>query len=261
VSAQLDALRAYVAARPAMQPSRLWQNVLVVASGKGGTGTSTVAALLAAAAARRGKDTLLVDAGAAASSLVQLLGIERPPQDGTVLRLGAIGLASARSVDAGSVADRGVRYRRLTAAYASYGAVIVDAGAAMDAVLLAASAAGRLIAVTAPDRIAVTATYALLKTVGQRFGSVQLGVLGNRCDEVAGLGAWERVAAGTDRFLGHAVGFAGVIPDDAALRGEAEAGRPLDPAYRGSAAAAADHVVGRTFGEHESRRTLSLIRN
>lgn len=260
MSAQLDALRAFVAARPASQAPRLSQHVVVVASGKGGTGTSTVAALLAAAAARTGRETLLVDAGAAASSLAQLLGVEAHAEAGGVLSLGGIALASARSMDAHSAADRTVRFRRLTSSYASYGAVVIDAGATMDAVMLAAAAAGRILAVTSPDRIGVTATYALLKVVGQRFGAVPMGVLGNRSDEVAGLAAWERIAAGTDRFLGHAVGFAGTIPDDGELRAQLEAGRSFEATYHGAAAAAADVIVARTFA-HETRRTLSLIRN
>jgi MinD-like ATPase involved in chromosome partitioning or flagellar assembly len=261
MSEQLDTLRAFVAARPGAQSARQWSNVLIVASGKGGTGTSTVAVLLAAAAARRGSATLLVDAGAAASSLVQLLGIEQAPADGTLVDVGGITLAAARGADAASAAERTVRYRRLASTYASYGTVIVDAGATMDAVMLTAATAGRLIAVTAADRVSVTAAYALLKAVAQRFATLPLGVLGNRCDEQAGIAVWERIAAGTDRFLGHAVGFAGAIPEEFSLLSSAESGHPFDSMQQGTAASAAEGVIGRTFGGHDARRSLSLIRN
>lgn len=260
MSSQLDTLRAFIAAHPAAPAPRTARHVLVVASGKGGAGTSTVATLLAVAAARSGRETLLVDAGAAASSLAQLLGIEGLGDGAGVIDVGAFALASARSEDAASATERTIRFRRLTSAYASYDAVVIDAGATMDAVMLAAAAAGRILAVTTSDRIGITATYALLKVVGQRFGNVPLGVLANRCDEVTGLASWERIATGTDRFLGHAVGFAGSIPDDAELRDHLDAGRPFEATYRGAAAAAADTIVARTFA-HDARRTLSLIRN
>src|ERR1044071_3693357 len=52
---------------------------VLVASGKGGVGTSSVAALLALAAADRGEKVLLVDASESGGSLHHLFGV-RPTQ-------------------------------------------------------------------------------------------------------------------------------------------------------------------------------------
>jgi MinD-like ATPase involved in chromosome partitioning or flagellar assembly len=262
MSTQLDSLRAFVAARPNSAALRDWSNVLVVAGAKGGIGTSTVAALLASASARRGRETLLVDAAAAGSSLPHLLGTPQDHTDDEPLRIAPrLALATpCAGIGAGN-AERTIRYRRATNGFADYDAVIVDAGATLDAVVLAASYAGRLLAVTASDRVSIAAAYALLKVVGHRFSALPLGVLANRCDAAVGAAAWERITAGTDRFLGHAIGLAGTIPADHVLDAAIEAGHALDATTRGVAALAADDVVGRMLVEPDTRRSLSLIRN
>jgi ATP-binding protein involved in chromosome partitioning len=53
--------------------------VLLVASGKGGVGKSSVTTNLAVALARRGKDVAVVDADVWGFSIPRMLGVERPP--------------------------------------------------------------------------------------------------------------------------------------------------------------------------------------
>ncbi len=53
--------------------------VLLIASGKGGVGKSSVSANLAIALAQRGKKTAIVDADVWGFSIPRMLGIERPP--------------------------------------------------------------------------------------------------------------------------------------------------------------------------------------
>src|SRR5438067_1350422 len=79
MSAQLDALRSFVAGRPVGMPNAApngnGPHVLVVGSGKGGAGTSVVAALLALAAAAAGRRVLLVDTDPHVGPQRYLLGI------------------------------------------------------------------------------------------------------------------------------------------------------------------------------------------
>ncbi len=56
------------------------KNVIVVASGKGGVGKSSVAINLAAALARRGAKTGLLDADIYGPSIPTMMGIEKPPE-------------------------------------------------------------------------------------------------------------------------------------------------------------------------------------
>jgi len=255
MSTQLDTLRAFVAARPAPRP-RGQGHVIAVAGGKGGIGTSTLATLLAWAAARQGRETLLVDAAGGAGSLHQVLGvaphgdpIDAPP---TALRAGLTLIAAASPVGAGP-GERTARFRRIASTFADHDLVVVDAGNTMDGVLLTAAAAGGLIAVTALDRVAIAAAYALLKVAGHRFPTLPMGVLANRCTEADGAAAFERIGTGALRFLGHAVGYAGAIPEDDTLRTAADDGRLFDGAIHGTAAAAADAFVARLLHNTGSR--------
>jgi flagellar biosynthesis protein FlhG len=260
MNAQLDALRAFVAARPAPQHGRGGPNVLAIAGAKGGIGTSTVAALVAASCARQCGDTLLVDAAGAGSSLPHILGIGAMPEDDVIRIAPGLSLASASAAVGAGNAERSIRYRRMVADFRNYDAVIIDAGSTMDAVVLAAGSAARLLTIIAPDRVSLAAGYALLKVVSQRYGALPMGVLANRCTDAIGAASWQRVTAGTGRFLGHEVGYVGTIPEDAALAAAIEGGRALDVNPNGAAALAADDVVGRTLVEHDTRPNLSLIR-
>ena len=61
------------------------KNIIVVASGKGGVGKSTVAANLAIAFARNGLSTALVDADIFGPSIPKMFGIEDARPDVTAL--------------------------------------------------------------------------------------------------------------------------------------------------------------------------------
>jgi MinD-like ATPase involved in chromosome partitioning or flagellar assembly len=202
VTTQLDAVRAFVASerRPGTRPGARahTSHVLAVAGGKGGVGTSTIAALLAATWASHGRRVLIVDASRQFAALHALLGVT-PTQGLEALHRGRlepgallVPVADGLSLLPGELADsptsispaeRVAIVRRAATLFTQFDRVVLDAGATVESVSSALGwGAERLIACTVPDRIALAATYALLKLVAGRFPAVSLGLLVNRAD-------------------------------------------------------------------------------
>jgi MinD-like ATPase involved in chromosome partitioning or flagellar assembly len=255
---QLDVLRDFVSGQAPTRPSRHAAHVAVVASGKGGTGTSTVALLLAREAARRGNRTLLVDASASAGSLRALCGaaeIETDPASPyepsfTPLAEGLVLGSPAPARTHEGPGERQARYRRIAGLYGDFETVMVDAGSALESVAAALTpGAGRLLAVTRCDRVAIAATYAHVKLVAARWTALPLDVIANGCSDVDGRKAQELIAAGATRFLGIDVGFAGALPEDAGLRRAPEAGSALGIEGDSHAARAAGELMDTTLRE------------
>lgn len=255
---QLDVLRDFVSGQAPKRPSRHAAHVAVVASGKGGTGTSTVALLLAMEASRRGRETLLVDASASAGSLRALCGageVESNPAAPyepcfTTLAAGLVlGTPAPARANEGP-GERQARYRRIAGLHGDFATVIVDAGSALDAIACALTpGAGRLLAVTHCDRVAVAATYALIKVVSMRYPALPLAVIANGCPEGDGRKAQELIGAGAARFLDIEVGFAGTLPEDCGLRRATEAGSALAIGEDSTAARAAAAMIETTLRE------------
>jgi MinD-like ATPase involved in chromosome partitioning or flagellar assembly len=270
VSAQLDALRSFVARRPAAAaaPDDGGAQVLVVGSGKGGAGTSVVAALTALAAAAEGRRVLLVDADPHVGPQRFLLGLAASPSIAD-LRAGADlaalavpvsatlavipggpGLAGAPSLDP---AEQRALLRRVATLYPQHDLIVLDGGSRLDAVCACCeSAAGtnpvRLLVVTDTDPIALAASYALVKASRERTaalpgGSVECDVIVNRHDEDAAALGFAQIAQASADFLGAAVRHAGTIPDDGSLALALRAGMPLQDAAAGSPAAVAAHAL------------------
>jgi MinD-like ATPase involved in chromosome partitioning or flagellar assembly len=242
MSGQLESLRAFVSGGTG-RGHRVLENVVVVAGGKGGVGVSTVSALIAAAAARRGRATLLVDAAPSAASLRAVLGLagdESSSSDGMPYFVAPNQMfATLHAEEVRGAGERRARLRRIAAHYRDYELVVVDAGAAAEGVAAAlAAGAGRLLAVATPDRLAVVATYALVKFVSEHFPELPVPVLFNRTEPTDATRMFGLIAAGAEEFLGRTLFPAGTLPEDDALRAAAEAG--VSPAEStGSAAHAA----------------------
>lgn len=243
-----------MAHRPAPRPAA--PHVTIVASGKGGTGTSTVAALVAAAAARAGADTLLVDAHETPGSLGLLLGLEM--FDGVIageavrrvaphLYLAQPGRSASDVPGAGaqrSASERRVMYRRVASRFHEFQCVIVDAGARIDDVVTTMSAgAGRMLVVTTVDRVSVAAAYALIKTVGERVGHVPAELVVNRAGDARGAAAYAALRGGLERFLRQTIGFSAAVPEDAELQAAVEAGELLERPADYSAALALEPLA------------------
>lgn len=273
MSAQLEILRRHVADAPAPAAPPAGGNVVVVGSGKGGVGTSTVAALLALLAGTGGSRVLLVDADDAVGSLALVLGVEARAGWGSLRGGGAApesllvplteqvvllpgGGAGAES--AATPAERRALFRRIAALYAGYDLVVVDGGSRLEPVLGACAAGvGRLLAVTVAERIALAATYALMKAVEARYPDAALELLVNRSDDQGARAAFDDVAAATTRFLARGIGFAGALPDDDCLRAAMDAGMTLQDAAEGSPAAALLHPLALRLAREAHAAALS----
>lgn len=259
MSTQLEPLRRQLAPRP--YPSRRpdENGPVVFASGKGGTGTSTVAALLACGAAEAGFRVLLVDGNAGMGALHLYLGVAAgpgwgelksgaQPQDLLVKVTENLTLLPAGTVEdaAGAIsgAERQALFRRVSSLYGTYDLVVIDGGSRLDSVLAAcAPGAARLIAVSTPDRVSLAGTYALMKVVTGKLPELPISVLVNRGDEDAA----ESLRGAARRFLARNIDAVGAIPDDECLRAGINAGMDIQDAAGDSPAAAAMLKAGTRF--------------
>jgi MinD-like ATPase involved in chromosome partitioning or flagellar assembly len=230
--------------------------VALVASGKGGVGTSVVASLLALGAAAAGARVLLIDGHEGSGVLHHLFGV-RPNSSLDALRNASVSLdevliplgerfsvvASKPASDdqlALSPEARRAPFERLLPLTSDYDCVVVDGGSRLESLLaVTSSGAGRAVVVTDADRISLAANYALLKVLAQRAPSVLASVLVNRHDEAVALRAGAQLADACSRFIDCDVSLAGAVPDDACLRAALGAGMPIGDAADGSPAAGA----------------------
>jgi MinD-like ATPase involved in chromosome partitioning or flagellar assembly len=248
MTTSLDSLRAYLGSGG--QGSR-WTptpGVLVVGSGKGGVGTSTVSALLALVAAQEGRRVLLVDADEGLGSLHFLFGLQDSGPGIGALRGGDLSPAdlvrpvteslwllpgggdAVGSTLSTALGERRALLGRVADLFPFYELVIVDGGSHLASVQAACAAgAERLLALTAPDRVSMAATYALLKVTRERFPALPLEVLVNQGDGMGAEEVFQMMATAGRRFLGLKVGFGGSIPRDFALeKGIVAEGSVLD---------------------------------
>jgi MinD-like ATPase involved in chromosome partitioning or flagellar assembly len=231
--------------------------VVAVGSGKGGAGTSTVAALLAATLAAGGRRVLLVDTSERLGTLHHLLGVPAGLPLGTLRRgaepqalLSAVSptltlVSSAPDDTTLTPAERRALIERMTSLYAGFELVVLDAGASASSILDAcAQGASRLLALGAGDRVGLAATYALIKLVHERFADVRIDVLANRSDDAAGEMLHRQLNAATVRFLDRTIPYAGAIPEDRDFGSALAAGLGAHDAAAGSVAAQAMQEIG-----------------
>jgi flagellar biosynthesis protein FlhG len=227
---------------------------LLVASGKGGVGTSVAAALLALMAAERDERVLLVDASEAGGSQHHLFGVcparslwmlsdPNSQPDTTPIAIddnfslvagGTSGAATAPTSDA----DRRSALTRLAQLYSSYDTIIIDGGSRLDTISAVADLADpSLLLVTSADRLALAANYALVKSVRARRAGTAISVLTNRHGDAVSEEACDFLVGACSHFLGRGVDVAGAIPDDPCLQAAIGAGMTVGDALHGSPAA------------------------
>jgi flagellar biosynthesis protein FlhG len=230
------------------------ERIVLVASGKGGVGTSVCASLLALACAALGRRTLLIDGNEGNGTLHHLFNV-RPQRSIDALRdprvavndicialgddftLVASKPASGEQLQL-SPESRRAPIERLLPLSAEYDCVVVDGGSRLDGVLaIASSGAGRALLVTDADRIALAANFALLKVLALHTPSVRGSALVNRHEESVAVRAGAQLSDACRRFLDTDVPLAGSIPDDACLRAAIGAGMPIGDAAQDSPAA------------------------
>jgi flagellar biosynthesis protein FlhG len=234
--------------------------VVAVGSGKGGVGTSTVAALLASTMAADGHRVLLVDAGHRLGALHHLLGLEpavalselrgghREPHDMLLPVSRQMSLIATCSDDRElSPTERQLLMRRVSSLFGSYTLVVIDAGSTAVSLLSACrDGATRLLAVSAADRVSLVATYAVVKLMHESLPDLRVDLVANRLDQQSADHMHEYVNAASVRFLSRTVPFGGSIPDDPDFGRVLAAGLGSDEAATGSSAA----VAARALGEH-----------
>ncbi|MBL0173478.1 MAG: hypothetical protein IPP90_22860 [Gemmatimonadaceae bacterium] len=250
---------------------------LLCASGRGGSGTTMIAALLAVAAAGDGARVLLIDADEHVGPLSMLLNVSARAswQDLRGGRVSPLDVATPVSTTltlvAGgaprhttgtnsplSAAERKACMRRLSPLALGMDLVVIDCGARFDTVSasIAPHAGERLLAITAgADPIGLAATYALCKAVHARHGALPQDVLVNRHEGSEAARCFDAIDAGVRQFLGGTLRFAGAVPADPTLDAALRAGMPFPDAAAGSPAAIAAHdVVMRTLAGTSSTR-------
>lgn len=252
---------------------------LLVASGRGGSGTTLVSSLLAVSAAGEGKRVLLVDADDFVGPLAMTLGVT-PRASWTDLRGGRVAaqdvatpVSATLTLVAGgaprvgadhpatpmTAAERRACMRRVSALADQMDLVVFDCGARLDTVLGAVTphANERLVAVSAgSDPVGLAATYALCKAVVQRHSALPVDVLVNRHEGSEASRCYDAIDAGARQFLGLTLRLAGSIPADSTLDAALRAGMPFPDAAAGSPAAIAAHdVVMRVLAARTSSRS------
>jgi flagellar biosynthesis protein FlhG len=246
--------------------------VVVVGAGKGGVGTSTISALLALAGAREGRRVLLVDGDEGVGSLHLLMGLTDPGPGLGDLRGGELtphdllhplaqslwllpgGGGGGEATLSTSLGERRALFRRVSTLYEEFDLVVLDGGSHLASVLAACSAgAERLLALTTHDRVAMAATYALLKVTQDRFPHLPVEILVNFGEDPSSDEVFRMMSVAGNRFLGLQPGFAGCIPADAALQTLRDEGAPLSALNLSARASEATGLLhSRLAAEQES---------
>src|SRR4029079_13784796 len=114
---------------------------------------------------------------------------------------------------------------------------VVDAGSTVDSIVTSCADGSCFLAVTAPDRIAVVSTYALIKLLHLRHPGVPLEVVAHRCDDDVAHSTVASLTEACEKFLGRPVDFAGAVPDGPNFASALSAGLSAVDAAAGSPAA------------------------
>jgi MinD-like ATPase involved in chromosome partitioning or flagellar assembly len=240
---------------------------LLCASGRGGSGTSLVAALIAVAAAGDGRRVLLVDADDLVGPHAMWLGA-KPWAGWQDLRGGRVqardvatpisssltlvaGGAPRRAPDDASTTpnatERRACLRRVSTLGEGHDLVVMDCGSRLDTLFAAVAPQmhERVVAVmSGRDPIALAATFALAKAVHHRHAELKIDVVVNRHDTEEARQCFEAVERGARQFIPNCpLSFAGAVPLDSTLDAVLRGGMPFLDAAAGSPAAHAAHEL------------------
>jgi ATPases involved in chromosome partitioning len=228
--------------------------VLLVASGKGGVGTSMIATLTALSASERGQRVLLVDATESGGTLHHLFGVRpehslwtlsdlRTPIEEALIALDdRLTLVAGGSSGAAIVPEtdeiRRAALMRVAQVYSQYSLVVIDGGSRLDTISAISDLADpSTLLVTSADRLALAANYALIKSMNTRRANANISVLVNRHGEAVAADAANFLLGACSHFLGRTIDVAGTIPDDPSLLAAVGAGMSVRDAVEGSPAA------------------------
>jgi MinD-like ATPase involved in chromosome partitioning or flagellar assembly len=265
MTGSLEGLRTFAQRGSAARSRGSHPGLLVLAGGKGGVGTSTLAVLLAHAAAGEKLRVLLVDGTEGSGALHHLTGAGPDPVGLVQLARGEVDadavvtpLAPGLDLVAGGTADpddevllgpghRASALLRASVHFSGYDVVLLDVGSRMAGIVASAGLQpGGLAVVTTSEPVALAGSYAVLKVARARLAHVAPQVVVTGRDAAGAVATHEIVRAASERFLGVDVALAGGVPDDPELAGRIREGRTLwQP--DSPAAGAAQVLLGRLF--------------
>lgn len=240
---QARILRRLVRQSSPTAPAAQRPKVVLVSSGKGGVGTTTIAVNLAAALAPS-RQVLLADVdpeGGDASRLCQAIGHRSifdvlagqcRVEEIVETRPAGLRVLPGRWRDSGHMETPPIPAYRWLNPLASLAPpvdlVVADAGTGLNrSVERLWEAADLCLLVTTPETAAIVNSYALLKVLGaQEVDALPVCCVVNRVSHVEQADQVQaRVAQAASRFLGLGIRAAGSIADDATVESEGKAGR------------------------------------
>jgi len=227
---------------------------LLVASGKGGVGTSIVATLMALSAAHGDHRVLLIDATESGGTLHHLFGtrperslwmLSRPNAElrDTLVAVDDTLHLIAGGTSAGATTPRNDNQRRAALAsvaqvFGAFDLIVIDGGSRLDTVSAIVETLDPLVVLaTSADRLSLAANYALVKSLRARRKDLEISVIANRHGVAVAEEACEFLISACSHFLGRAIEVAGVVPDDPCLQAAIGAGMSVRDALEDSLAA------------------------
>ena len=221
--------------RPSVHPATqsAGQNLITIASGKGGVGKTVLAVSLAEALAKAGKKILLFDGDVGLANVDIQLGIMPEKDLATVITgemtlkdvifecsAGGFDLIAGRS-GSGSLGSMSVGQLKkiredLTALSTGYDFIILDLGAGVDDVVKTLSnGQGPKLVITTGDPTSLTDAYAYIKVISQIIPGADLRVLINMAkSETEGQKIYEKLLSACRNFLKFEPPLAGIIELD-----------------------------------------------
>ncbi|MCI0588916.1 MAG: P-loop NTPase [Planctomycetes bacterium] len=242
---------------------RLWKPVqrlgrtVAVASGKGGTGKSVLAAALAHRLSRAGLRTVVFDAdfgvgnahilqGLSAglsvahvvAGRVELEDVLRPAPTGVFVIPGGSGVPGLGTL---SPFQLQLVLRGLAGVEKGADRIVVDGPAGVsDQALLFVGCSDLTVLVTTPDITAMTDAYSWIKVATVRRRESPIALVVNRArSEAQASAVAEKVLGVARRFLGLDIPFLGFVPEDPAVAESVARRRPVPVSHPDSPAAAA----------------------
>jgi MinD-like ATPase involved in chromosome partitioning or flagellar assembly len=233
---------------------------LLVASGKGGVGTSILATLIALSAAHGDQRVLLVDATESGGTLHHLFGarparslwmLARPNAElrDTLIAIDETLNLVAGGTAAGSMTPKNDDERRAALAtisqvFGAFDLVVIDGGSRLDTVSAIVDTLNpQILLATSADRLSLAANYALVKALRARRDDLEISIVANRNGVAVAEEACEFLIGACTHFLGRSIEIAGVVPDDPCLQAAIGAGMSVRDALDGSPAADAARDV------------------
>ena len=235
-------LRASLHPPAAEQPPKL----IVVASGKGGVGTTTIAVNLAVALARDGRRTVLVDADLEQADAGRLCRLEEPAHTVAEILSGHLSVHEALErgpagiqvlpgawgrgelVDCSPAAQqRLIHQLKCLGAHADY--IILDVGNGANRVIGHFwQAADCVLLVTTPDVVSLMDAYAAVKVLCSAGPQPLLKSLVNEApNHATTTDVQQRLSRACRRFLGLKISAAGCLPSDPCVAQAAAEGLPF----------------------------------